>query len=52
MLQLKAVSHFGAQRLYFADPKVQAAYVALTSRKTVSDEMLVFLRTIGVGVSE
>lgn len=52
MLQLKTVTHFGVERRYFADARIQAAYVALTERKTVSDEMLAFLRAIGVGVSE
>lgn len=47
-LQLRSVQHFGSVRVYFADIRIQQAYQRLTGRKTVSEEMLAFLRAIGI----
>ena len=47
-LQLRSIKHFGGVRLYFADIRIQRAYEELTNRKTVSEEMLAFLRAIGI----
>ena len=51
-LQLRSVQHFGSVRIYFADIAVQRAYERLTGRKTVSEEMLAFLRSIGIAYTE
>ena len=51
-LQLRTVKHFGSTRVYFADIRIQAAYQRLTGRKTISEEMLAFLRAIGIAYVE
>ena len=45
---LTVTQHFGVERLYFADRKLQKLYLAMTDRKTVGPEALAFLEHLKV----
>lgn len=45
---LTVTKHLGAERLYFADPRTQKLYEAMSGRKTVGKEALAFLERLGI----
>ncbi|KKM03983.1 hypothetical protein LCGC14_1768940 [marine sediment metagenome] len=45
-------THFGVERRYFADERLQELYESATGRKVVTDKMIAYLEQMGTTITE